>query len=435
MNIHLYHQYKIGNGLQLYHKFDRYRQGNRFSDKPASEPDYDFVEIDSAATSDKAKFTSLRNELGIKGSLSKLFYNGYYAIRNYRMIYSNDTIYENGESHNRYSGVENYVGGRISLKIDSLIDVIGRGELLIPDGELNSDPNYRIEGSIVSKWFDATLQQVQYTPTFIQRFYRGAHDYWDNLNFSNVNTTRLSGSVHYRSRIFTFSPGVTFTRIGNYIFFKRIVSPYTDREFPETNPNKTDVFPIQASGENVIFSPQLRIGLTVLRHIHLRGLGVFTRMVEETSDNPFEVPELFVNGQLSYENIFFNGNLDMHAGVDVHWKSAYYALAYDVPTAQFYVQNEDRAIAGFNDQGGNNFSPISGQDATPDGRFLTPALPNQQNIPVIDVFFNAKIKRGRIFFKYNNILQLITGNGYFSTPQYPGQRNTLDFGFDWSFYD
>jgi hypothetical protein len=435
MNIHLYHQYKIGNGLQLYHKFDRYRQGNRFSDKPASEPDYDFVEIDSAATSDKAKFTSLRNELGIKGSLSKLFYNGYYAIRNYRMIYSNDTIYENGESHNRYSGVENYVGGRISLKIDSLIDVIGRGELLIPDGELNSDPNYRIEGSIVSKWFDATLQQVQYTPTFIQRFYRGAHDYWDNLNFSNVNTTRLSGSVHYRSRIFTFSPGVTFTRIGNYIFFKRIVSPYTDREFPETNPNKTEVFPIQASGENVIFSPQLRIGLTVLRHIHLRGLGVFTRMVEETSDNPFEVPELFVNGQLSYENIFFNGNLDMHAGVDVHWKSAYYALAYDVPTAQFYVQNEDRAIAGFNDQGGNNFSPISGQDATPDGRFLTPALPNQQNIPVIDVFFNAKIKRGRIFFKYNNILQLITGNGYFSTPQYPGQRNTLDFGFDWSFYD
>lgn len=435
MNIHLFHQYKIGTGLQVYHKFDRYRQGNRFTDKPASEPEFDFVEIDSATTNDKTKFTSLRNELGIKGSLAKLFYNGYYAIRNYRMLYSNDTIYENGERHNRYSGVENYVGGRIALRLDSLIDVIGWGELLIPDGEISSDPNYRLEGTIRSKWFEATLQQVQYAPTFLQRFYRGSHDFWDNLNFNNVNTTRLSGSLHYRSKIITFSPGVTFTRIGNYIFFKRIVSPYTEAEYPESNPNRTDVFPIQASGENVIFSPQLRIGLTMLRHIHLRGLGIFTRLIEETSDNPFEIPELFVNGQLSYENIFFNGNLDMHAGVDVHWKNAYYALAYDVPTAQFYIQNEDKAIAGFNDQGGNDFSGVYNEETTPDGRFLTPSLPNQKNLPVIDVFFNAKIKRGRIFFKYNNILQLITGNGYFTTPQYPGQRNTLDFGFDWSFYD
>ena len=128
----------------------------------------------------------------------------------------------------------------------------------------------------------------------------------------------------------------------------------------------------------------------------------------------------------------------MHAGVDVHWKSTYYALAYDVPTAQFYIQGNpstDRAIAGFNDQGGREFTGIYGGTEAEEGFFLTPSLPNQKNLPVIDVFFNAKIKRGRVFFKYNNILQLITGNGYFTTPQYPGQRNTLDFGFDWSFYD
>ncbi len=437
MNIHLYHQYRLGSGLQIYHKFDRYRQANIFSDRPGSEPDYDFVEIDSALTYDYSKFITVRNEAGIKGSLSKLFYNGYYAIRNYRMLHDHDTVYANGESHNRFSGVENYVGGRIALKLDSLVDIIGRGELLIPDGEISSDPNYRIEGTIVSKWFDATLQQVQYAPSFLQRFYRGSHDYWDNFEFSNVNTTRLSGSVHYRSKVFTLSPGVTFTRVGNYIFFKRVVSPYADvREFPETNPNKTDVIPVQASGENVIFSPQVRMSLTLMKHVHVRGLGIFTRMVEESSEQPFDIPEILVNGQISYENIFFNGNLDMHAGFDIHWKSAYYAPAYDVPTAQFYIQNRDNAIAGFNDQGGNNFSGIYGGDpVSPVGRFRTPSLPNHNNFPVVDVFFNAKIKRGRIFFKYNNILQLITGTGYFATPLYPGQRNTLDFGFDWSFYD
>jgi hypothetical protein len=413
MNIHLYHHYKVGKALQAYHKFDRYRQSNRFTDKPSSEPDFDFIEIDSALSNDKAKFVALRNEVGIKGSLSRLFYNGYYALRDYRMLYSNDTVFNN-QSHNFFDGTESYLGGRIALKLDSLVDVVGWGEIM-------DNGNYRLEGSIKSKWFDASLKQMQYAPSFLQQFYRGAHDYWDN-DFSNVNTTRLSGSIHYRSKVLTFSPGVTFTRIGNYVFFKRDISPYAaDREFPSTNPNKTDVFPVQSEGENIIFSPHVRIGLTMLRHIYFRANAIYTRMLQEASGNPFEFPDLFVNGQLSYENIFFNGNLDMHAGVDVHWKSAYYALAYDVPTAQFYVQGNEE-IAGFNDQG------VS-------GRFLTPALRGEDNLPVIDVFFNAKIKRGRVFFKYNNLMQLITGNGYFVTPQYPGQRNTLDFGFDWSFYD
>jgi hypothetical protein len=441
MNLHLFHQYKIGSGLQLYHKFDRYRQSNRFTDKPASEPAYDFVEIDSVETNDKSKFTSMRNEVGIKGSLSKLFYNGYYAIRNYTMEYSNDTIYDvNNASHNLYKGVENYVGGRVSLKLDSLVDVIGWGEIILPgttEDLGNSVGNYRLEGSIVSKWFEASLKQVQYSPTFMQRFYRGAHDYWDNSGFDNVNTTRLSGSVHYRSKVFALSPGVTFTRVGNYIFFKRIVSPYyaDAEEFPDSNPNKTDVYPLQASGENIIFSPNLGLGITMMKHVHFRGNAIFTRMIEETSDRPFDIPELFANGQISYENIFFNGNLDMHAGVDLHWKSPYYGLAYDVPTSQFYIQNKDPEIAGFNDQGGNNFTGIYDGEPRVDGRFQTPSLPNQENLPIVDLFFNAKIKRARVFFRYNNITQLITKTGYFATPQYPGQRNTIDFGFDWSFYD
>jgi hypothetical protein len=433
MNIHLYHQYRVGSGLQIYHKLDRYRQGNRFTDKPASEPDFDFVEIDSVETNDKSKFTSLRNEAGIKGSLAKLFYNGYYAIRNYQMLYSNDTVF-NSESHNTYKGVENYVGGRVALKLDSLVDVIGWGEILLPGGEFNSNANYRLEGTIISKWFDASLKQVQYAPTFLQQFYRGSHDYWNN-SFSNVNTTRLSGSLHYRSKIFTFSPGLSFTRIGNYVYFKRAVSPYAAvREFPETNTSSTDVFPHQSAGENVIVSPHVALSLTLLRHVHLRGNAIYTKVIEEADDDPFELPELFANGQLSYENIFFNGNLDMHAGVDVHWKSTYYGMAYDVPTGQFYMQG-DEAVAGFNDQGGRQFSGIYDSETPEVGRFLTPALPNQPNLPILDVFFNAKIKRGRIFFKYNNLMQLITGKGYFPTPQYPGQRNTVDFGFDWSFYD
>ena len=78
-NTHLFHQYEVGRALQVYHIFDRYRQGNQFIDGPTTNDYYDYYEIENDSTYDKVKFKSLRNEVGIKGDLLKLFYNGYYA--------------------------------------------------------------------------------------------------------------------------------------------------------------------------------------------------------------------------------------------------------------------------------------------------------------------------------------------------------------------
>jgi hypothetical protein len=55
--------------------------------------------------------------------------------------------------------------------------------------------------------------------------------------------------------------------------------------------------------------------------------------------------------------------------------------------------------------------------------------------PLIDLFLNFKIKRARVFVKYNNVLKLFSSYGNIPTPYYPGMRNVIDFGFDWSFYD
>ena len=143
-----------------------------------------------------------------------------------------------------------------------------------------------------------------------------------------------------------------------------------------------------------------------MRHVNLSSQIIYTKLLDNPND-AIEVPDLFINAQLSYANIFFNGNFDIHAGVDLHYQSAYYPLQYDVPIQQFYIQ-----------------------ERITENAFRVPAF------PILDLFFNAKIKRGRIFLKYNNLLQAFQPlNGYFATPHYPGQRNVIDFGFDWSFYD
>ncbi len=388
MNFHLFHQFSIGTALQLYHTSDRFRQKNKFLDLPNNTQDdfYDFVEItDTDSVRDASTFKTFRNEIGIKGNLAKLFYNGYYAIRHYNHSSNHllpDTVTVNG---NRFKtkGNEGYLGGRMSLKLDSLVEVNGWAEFMLPQG------NYRIEGSIQSKWFEASIKQMQYAPDFLSQAYRGSHDLWVN-NFDDIESTQINGFLHYKNSVLNFSPGLTLTRLRNYIFYDQISLVDTVQQ----------VFPRQSAGNQILTAPELRLSLTFFRHITLTNQAIYTVFIEN-ADQAIRVPELFVNAQLSYANVFFNGNLDMHAGVDLHWKSAYYAHGYDPVVQQFYTQDV----------------------------FESPAF------PLVDVFFSAKIKRGRVFFKYTNLMQILTKSGYFPTPYYPGQRNVLDFGFDWSFYD
>ncbi|MGC3946672.1 MAG: hypothetical protein QM762_19485 [Chryseolinea sp.] len=391
MNIHIYQQYEIARALQIYNVFDRYRQGTEFTDVPAQEPDsiydsngkkipmFDYTNkaIATDTTQGLSKFRSIRDEIGIKGNLLKLFYQGYYAAR----WYDNYNLYTD-----KVKGFEHYLGGRMSLRLDSL------GELSAW-AELQDNGNYRIEGELKSKWFEASLKQMQYSVPLVYQSYVGQHDIWSN-NFDPINATQLSGFIHYNSRVISVSPGVTLTRAGNYVFMK-----YFDPR-PDTSKTTQNVYPVQSTGEQFIASPELRFSIAMLRHVHLRGDIVYTRLLA-SADDAIQIPEVFVNAQLAYENVHYNGNLDIHTGFEFHYQSDYNALAYDVPMQLYYVQKT----------------------------FVNKAF------PLVDVFVSARIKKGKVFFKYNNIIQAFTKQGYMPTPEYPGQRNILDFGFDWSFYD
>src|SRR5690606_3280507 len=156
------------------------------------------------------------------------------------------------------------------------------------------------------------------------------------------------------------------------------------RDKDATAPADSLMMPVQSSGQPVIFSLELRLSVTFMRHVNFSTQVVYTRLLDNP-DNAIKINNEFVNAQLSYVNIFFNGNLDMHAGVDFHYKSDYYSLAYDVPIQQFYVQPRgDKAV-------------------------------KSRAFPIVDVFFSARIKRGRIFFKYHNLFQTFGEQGYMPT--------------------
>jgi hypothetical protein len=137
-----------------------------------------------------------------------------------------------------------------------------------------------------------------------------------------------------------------------------------------------------------------------LRHVFFRPQVIYTILISN-DDEALQIPQVFANGQLSYENTLFNGHLQVQTGVDFHWKSSYHALGYDPAIQSFYVQSAASYLA----------------------------------YPLVDVFFTGKMRRGRFFVKYHNLVQAFTKSGYLPTPNYPGQFPLIDFGFDFLLFD
>lgn len=383
--VHLFQQYKVGAALQVYHISDLGKQLNLFKDDLSIDPEefYDFREVKDTLSEnlvrDSTQFSYWANSIGVKGKFGRFFYDGYAKARHYTFGYKylrEDTLAI------PLTNYEFYLGGRVSYEYDSLTHLTAWLEYL--DGG-----NYSAEATLSSKWVDAKAKQMLSKPPFIYNAYRGSFDRWIN-DFKNVSSLQVEAFGKFSVGRFKLSPGFTFTAFKDYISF---------REGPSASAGQS-VLPFQSSGSQRLVSPELRLDLRFFRHVHLRPQLIYSSLITN-DDNLLRVPEIFTNTQLAYENDIFKKNLQVQIGVEVHWKSSYFDLGYDPAIQQFYLQD----------------------------KVLTPSF------PLTEVFINGKMKRGRFFFKYHNLLQAFTKSGYLPTPVYPGQRNIFDFGFELLLFD
>jgi Putative porin len=374
-NFHLFHQYKLAKPLQVYQTADYHLRDNIFRiDRAEGASFFKQTIVDSAKTTDAIQFRTFESEMGVKGNAAFLFYDFYYKFRS---VQNTIPLLKSFDPRASSSLTEHYVGGRMALRFDSLSELRGSAELLL-------DGNYKLEGALNTPWLDASLTSVLAKPGYLQRAYRGSHNYWLN-NFSNTFSNQIKGFAKLKwGRLFV-SPGLTYTVLSNYMYFT---------EFGN------GLLPVQSSGNQQVFSPEVNMSVKFFRRFYFRPQVTYTQLWKN-DDNALRIPELFVNAQLTYENILIKGNLELQVGVDLHYKSDYQALGYAPDIQSYYVQNS-RTIKGF---------------------------------PVIDIFLNAKIKKGRLFVKYHNANQIGSLTGYMLTYGYPAVSNILDFGFEIPLFD
>lgn len=369
--LHLYQQYDLDSIFQVYHAFTFQEQITRyFDDYNLSGSDsllYNPLADETSGTiSQRTTFRQWLNEFGLKGRTKKFSYTLYYKNR----LLKYDIAQVTGNTRE----TEHYIGGTLRQQITPKVFLTASGEYLVGG-------NYFVEGRFTSDFFDATYSRINNKPSFLSERFEGHQRQWTNT-LNNQISDNMKGTIKLDLGRLSLRPFIRFNRITNYTYFDQTLAPN------------------QAGSNIVILAPGMHLDLQ-LSNRWFWSNSFYYNSVSGGSGNLFRIPETMALSQLAYKNILFDGKMIIQTGVDVHFRSSYFALAYDPTAQQFYLQDSFES---------DGFAKI-------------------------DLFLNFKVKNFLFFFKSNHFNQGLTNDGYFITPYYTGTRQTVDIGVRWSFYD
>ncbi len=369
---HIYHEYKLGNGLQIYHRLDRKNQNIVFESNLTTSDALFFNEKrlnnQQDTTQNKSDFAEWRNELGVKGSYKGFYYNAFTRVRNGRM--ESPFFPDKKEAFN-----EVYIGGELIGQLSEKWSISADGEYLIPGA-------FRIHGLFQSPWLEFEYTKALYSPSSMQQIYYGNHYQWAN-NFSNIGVDQIKGRVILDFEKISLRPNLTLNRVNNYVYFneERIAT--------------------QASEEAFMLMPGLIANIQIGKKFRLDAEIVYTEVTGEGADN-FRIPKVFGNMRFYFDSPMFDDNVYVQLGLDIRYRSSFFAEAYNPSFQQFHLQNRFDVYA----------------------------------YPVADLFLDFRINRTRVLFKYNHLNSgFMAQDGYFVTPDYTGYRSFLDLGISWYLFD
>lgn len=205
---------------------------------------------------------------------------------------------------------------------------------------------------------------------------------WQNTHFNNVKTQALK--LKLKSASF-FDATLSYSGIDDYTYFAIKTNDSTPT--PHQNNDRVDVLKVKLERE--FRYRKFALANTVMYQKVLSGKTIMN------------LPEIVTRQTIYYHDDWFKKAMYMQTGVSIKYFTKYNANGYDPVLAEFYTQNKEE-IGGF---------------------------------PLIDIFFSAKVRQARIYFKYEHFNALFgSKNNYFSAPGYPYRDAVIRFGLVWNFF-
>lgn len=374
---HIYQQYQLSNGFQVYHILDfqkrtDYYQHNSFKTDTTIDGKNFYGQLLTPrdtllpdTLSLAYRYRLIENKFGIKG-----IYRGFaYRLHLRHRLYNLNTNF----------------GDDFRLRFQNEVLAGAWANYFFPDSakrayaefEIGSNLNYKLKAEYIGPRLNGGLIQLS-TPAYIldERFMSAAYSWNTSLKNQFSNTFYASTAIQLNK--FRFLPSAYYSFIKNYIYY--------DTE-AQVQQSSIDVNILRASlgieyrWKRLLLANQIHLGYT-------------------PEKNLVRMPAIANNTTISYEFVYAK-RLHINAGAEIYYRTAYYADNYMPLTRQFYLQN-DRKAWGY---------------------------------PVVDIFANMKISKVRIFLKFAHVNQGFPDTGYFVGSVYPGMRRTFMIGANWPLFD
>ena len=120
----------------------------------------------------------------------------------------------------------------------------------------------------------------------------------------------------------------------------------------------------------------------------------------DQEDDVLNVPQIVTRNSLYFTNYFFKKAMYLQTGFIFNYFTKYYINDYNPVTTEAFVQNQ-RKVGDF---------------------------------PMLDFFINARIQQTRIFLKAEHFNSKMTGNNFYTAPNYPYRDFMIRFGLVWNFF-
>jgi Putative porin len=375
-NLHLYQQYKIAKGFQVYHVFDA---GFIDNDVNTSyfKGFYKYLSVKSQKQNikDSIGFYAIENKFGIKGR-----YKGY----NYRLHVKARKIGFTSADSSLMNKTELYTGFWTAYYFKDSTNK------LIAEGEIGSNADFILKGNLFTKFGFAQFINSNFSPSFVQNYstllYSDLKKVAD-FNQTNITELKIFPSIPFVKNL-AFKPFLSLTNIKNNIYFDSLTNV---RQFEKN---------IQL----------LRIGLQSV--VYKKEWVFESNFSFNQSSNSviIRIPTLFFDLNVS-KSYTFAKKLLLQSGIHLNIQSKYFADAYNPQNGQFFIQN---------------YMKIQGY---PNLDFFT-----NMKINRVRLFFHVNnftnIKNNSTV----NILKFFN-KGYFTTPSYTALPMSVGFGINWPLFD
>ncbi len=246
-------------------------------------------------------------------------------------------------------------------------------------GEIMPGRDFTLQVSGNYKGIQLYAAQSSISPALTHRLWQSRYYSWRN-EFSNRIQSELKASYPLKVGKQVFSPVAEWSSVENMIYFDTLAEI---RQY------------------NGLIS-QWKAGIESKLLLGKWHFDLNATFAGTNNEDILRIPDIHARGRIYYANRVFKKTLPIQIGTYIFWMSAYPGMQYMPATMQYYLQN----------------------------------VLEIQGYLYAELFVSFRVRTSTVFFKVCQVNQGLMGeNGYFVTPFYTAQQRSLEFGFNWNFYD